>query len=164
MFVCRSTNRDEDDTQYINMDTLNRAFDIAEQETSDWFNGQTCSMENRRGESECPICFFRRRAKIILGLGSAWPKEHNADNPPERKAQVMTTDILKRWIASLDVPTMTDIYQTNAPNIFYASFALPLYAEHRNQFSAIDVSITDTTNGPRNRYMLKWNVPSDDEE
>jgi hypothetical protein len=80
------------------------------------------------------------------------------------KPQVMTMDILKRWIAYLDVPTMTDIYQTNIPNIFYASFAAPLYAEHKNQLVAIDVTVTDTPNGPRNRYMLKWNAPADDEE
>lgn len=162
MFIC-SPNGDEDENQYIDMETLNRAFDIAESETANWFNGHTCVMENKKGDQECPICFFRRRVKHILGLKVQWSQEHNANNPPERKPQVMSAEILSQWIAALDVPAVNDIYQTSAPNIFYATFALPLYAEEINQLSAIDVSVTETRNGPRNRYMLKWNSPLDDE-
>ncbi len=79
------------------------------------------------------------------------------------KPQIMTTDILKRWIKAIDVPIMTDIYQTHAPNVFYGSFALPLYAEHRAQLRALNIEVIDT-NGPlRNRYMLKWQPPRNDE-
>lgn len=73
----------DNEWEYVTLEMLNKAFDIAEQETADWFNGHTCSMENQRGDSECPICFFRRRVKHILQVDYRWPKEHNTDNPPK---------------------------------------------------------------------------------
>lgn len=77
--------------------------------------------------------------------------------------QVMTTDILKRWVAAIDVPIMTDIFQTAAPNVFYATFALRLEPGHYTQLKALNVEVVDT-NGPlRNRYMLKWQTPPNDE-
>lgn len=73
--------------------------------------------------------------------------------------QIMTADILKRWVAAIDVPIMTDIYQTTVPNVFYATFALRLEPEHYTQLKALNVEVIDT-NGPlRNRYMLKWQTP-----
>ena len=77
--------------------------------------------------------------------------------------QTMTTDILKRWIAAIDVPIVTDIYQTNAPNVFYATFALPLYAEHFAQLRALNIEAIDPNSSLRNRYMLKWRTPPNDE-
>lgn len=79
------------------------------------------------------------------------------------KPQVMTADILKRWISSIDVPIMTDIYQTNAPNVFYATFALLLSPEHKAQMRALDLDVIYPDSPLRNRYMLKWNPPRDDE-
>lgn len=79
------------------------------------------------------------------------------------KPQIMTESILKKWIATIDVPKMIDIYQTSAPNVFYASFDLPLYPEHRSQLRALNVEVVDTNSTLRNRYMLKWRTPPNDE-
>lgn len=49
-------------------DRLQIAFDLAEHDTSSHFEGRTCSMENKDGKSECPICYFRLRTKHHLGL------------------------------------------------------------------------------------------------
>lgn len=79
------------------------------------------------------------------------------------KPQIMTADILKQWIASIDVPIMTDIYQTKVPNVFYATFALPLYEEHYAQLRALGIEVTYPNSTLRNRYMLKWLTPQNDE-
>lgn len=79
------------------------------------------------------------------------------------KPQVMTADILKRWIASIDVPIMTDIYQTNAPNVFYATFAQLLSPEHKLQMKALSIEAIYPNSPLRNRYMLVWSPPKDDE-
>lgn len=79
------------------------------------------------------------------------------------KPQIMTVDILKRWIAAIDVPIMTDIYQTNAPNVFYATFALPLQSEHFSQLRALNIQAIDPHSTLRNRYMLKWQPPRNEE-
>lgn len=80
------------------------------------------------------------------------------------KPQIMTTDILKRWVAAIDVPIMTDIYQTAVPNVFYATFALRLEPEHRTQLKALSIEVVDPNSPLRNRYMLKWQTSSNDEE
>lgn len=77
--------------------------------------------------------------------------------------QVMTSDTLKRWIAAIDVPIMTDIYQTTAPNVFYASFSLRLESEHYAQLKALNIDVVDPHSALRNRYMLKWQTPTNDE-
>ncbi len=79
------------------------------------------------------------------------------------KPQIMTVDILKRWVASIDVPIMTDIYQTNVPNVFYATFALRLWPEHFTQLKALNIEVIDPNIDLRNRYMLKWLTPKNDE-
>lgn len=79
------------------------------------------------------------------------------------KPQIMTTDILKKWIASIDIPIMTDIFQTAVPNVFYATFALPLYPEHKQQMGALNLEVTEPIGSLRNRYMLKWLTPPNDE-
>lgn len=79
------------------------------------------------------------------------------------KPQIMTTEILKRWIKAMDVPIMNDIFQTDAPNIFYATFAMLLEPEHKQQLSALGLDVIYPNSPLRNRYMLKWNTPPDDE-
>ncbi len=49
---------------------LNDAFTKAEQETATHFDGATCSMPTIDGDETCPICYFRGRVKVHLGLGS----------------------------------------------------------------------------------------------
>jgi hypothetical protein len=79
------------------------------------------------------------------------------------KPQIMTIEILRRWLSALDIPIVTDVYQTNAPNVFYATFALPLYEEHYKQIRALDIEIIDPNSRLRNRYMLTWRPPRNDE-
>lgn len=64
----------------VTLEMLNHAFDIAEQETADWFNSHTCSMENKEGRQECPICFFRRRVKHVLGLAVQPDSDHSVES------------------------------------------------------------------------------------
>lgn len=50
----------------ISKERLDQAFGLAENDTAEHFNSQTCSMVNKDGESECPICYFRQRVKHHL--------------------------------------------------------------------------------------------------
>jgi len=77
--------------------------------------------------------------------------------------QVMTKDILTKWIRAIDVPIMTDVYQISAPNVFYATFALPLSSEHKAQITALGFEVIYPDSPLRNRYMLKWQTPKNDE-
>lgn len=52
--------------QLITDALLSMAFERAENETAEQFNQQTCSMVNKEGASECPICFFTKRVKAHL--------------------------------------------------------------------------------------------------
>lgn len=66
---------------------LERVFDLAEQKTAEQFGAEMCAMMNRNGNHECPICYFRARVKIELGLndGSVIPKEQPTMKPSETK-------------------------------------------------------------------------------
>lgn len=88
---------------------------------------------------------------------------HNQYAHEGGKPQIMTPDILKRWIAALDVPIITDIYQTNAPNVFYATFAMSLFPDDKAQIEALGIDVIYPNSPLRNRYMLKWQPPKDDE-
>lgn len=81
-----------------------------------------------------------------------------------KQPQTMTIDLLKSWFASIDVPSVVDVFQTKIPNVFYVTFALALYTEEQSQLEALQFTVSEVRNGPRNRYMLKWNAPSDDED
>lgn len=89
--------------------------------------------------------------------------ESSASEDREGRSRIMPVDILKRWIAALEVPTMTDIYQTNIQNVFYATFGAPLHAEHKHSMAAVGIEVTDPNSALRNRYMLKWTATPDDE-
>lgn len=80
------------------------------------------------------------------------------------KPQIMTADILKRWLGALDIPMVTDIYQTNAPNVFYATFAKSLFPDDKAQIQALGIEVIFPNSTLRNRYMLKWQTPPNDEE
>lgn len=45
---------------------LNAAFDKAEGETHDRFQGKLCSAETVDGIQTCPICDFRKRVRVAL--------------------------------------------------------------------------------------------------
>lgn len=79
------------------------------------------------------------------------------------KPQIMTADILKKWLAALEIPTMTDIYQTNAPNVFYATFSRSLFPDDKAQIQALGIEVIFPNSPLRNRYMLKWQPPRNDE-
>ncbi len=89
---------------------------------------------------------------------------HNQYAHEGGKPQIMTIEIAKSWLSAIDIPICTDIYQTKVPNVFYASFSLPLNAEHRLQISgALGFDVIDTDSPLPNRYMLKWRTPPNDE-
>lgn len=79
------------------------------------------------------------------------------------KPQVMTTEVLTRWLAAIEIPTCNDLFKTSAPNVFYATFALPLYGEHFAQLRALGIEAVDPRSQLRNRYMLTWQPPRNDE-
>lgn len=53
----------------FSVDVLVEAFNRAEGETAEFFNGQTCSLRDKEGHDTCPICYFRLRVKEHLGIG-----------------------------------------------------------------------------------------------
>lgn len=79
------------------------------------------------------------------------------------RPQVLNVDILKTWLRSIDIPIVTDIYQTAVPNVFYASFGLRLEPEHEAQIQALGVKVEYPNSSLRNRYMLIWKPPQNDE-
>lgn len=50
----------------FSIDEINQAFDVAESETSNQYNKQTCTMKDIDGNETCPICYFRARVKNNL--------------------------------------------------------------------------------------------------
>ena len=68
---CHERNADfQPDTLQIDFSKLDIAFNLAEEDTAKQFTSQTCSLTNKDGENECPICFFRRKVKEHLGIFS----------------------------------------------------------------------------------------------
>lgn len=63
-------------TQIFQLEALNHAFGLAENETAEQFGGKTCSLVDKDGNSTCPICFFRIRVKHHLGFGVAGAKSN----------------------------------------------------------------------------------------
>lgn len=79
------------------------------------------------------------------------------------KPQIMTIDILKKWFASIDVPRITDVFQTATPNVFYVSFNDVIYPEHHTQIGFLGFDIIEARGSLHNRYMVKWRTPPNDE-
>lgn len=52
----------------IYFDQLQAASDKAEQDTATRYNSQTCSLQDVDGNHTCPICYFRQRVKVYLGI------------------------------------------------------------------------------------------------
>lgn len=52
----------------ITLEMWKEALAKAETETATQFNGQTCSLINKDGQNECPMCYFSKRMKHHLGL------------------------------------------------------------------------------------------------
>lgn len=77
--------------------------------------------------------------------------------------QVMTAEIATKWIASLSIPTMWDIFQTATPNVFYASFQKTLFPDGKAQLKALGFDAVVSDERFHARYMLKWNPPRNDE-
>lgn len=74
----------------------------------------------------------------------------------------MTPDILERWIDALDVPRLTDVYQTQQPNYFYVSFDRPLSPADIDKLAALGFTVKRTP-PLRNRYSVVWQASEDDE-
>jgi hypothetical protein len=68
---CHERNADfKPEALQIDFSKLDVAFNLAEEDTAKQFTSQTCSLTNKDGESECQICFFRRKVKEHLGIFS----------------------------------------------------------------------------------------------
>lgn len=52
----------------ITLEQFQEAFMKAEVEASEHFEGKTCSLENKNGQHECPMCYLSIRIKHHLGL------------------------------------------------------------------------------------------------
>jgi len=103
-----------------------------------------------RHDKECPVSEGLRLLKKYT---------HEGGIP-----QIMTVDILKRWIAALNVAKLKDIYNPGIPNVFYATFWEAPRDGYMTQFRALNVEITPMTGlHEHNSYMLKWSPPPDDE-
>ena len=76
--------------------------------------------------------------------------------------QVMTQDILADWLKALSVPMAFDIYHAGV-NVFYVGFSRTLYPDDIRQIEALGFTVVYANSQLRNRYMLKWNTPKDDE-
>lgn len=58
----------------ITHEQLYEAFVWAENQTAREFGGAVCSMRNRTGEDECPICYFYAALKRELGFPAKHPE------------------------------------------------------------------------------------------
>lgn len=56
----------DDLTVEITPEMLEFAFNVAECRVAEQFNGRTCSMKNKDGNDDCPICWFRAETKRII--------------------------------------------------------------------------------------------------
>ena len=79
------------------------------------------------------------------------------------RPQILTAEILQTWLRALDIPSVNELYQTSAPKVFYATFGLPLRSEHVAQMGGLNIEVIDPNSALRNRYMLKWQPPRNDE-
>lgn len=61
----RSNDVKQDDYKF-DFKQLQIAYDKAEQDTANHFDGKTCSMRNIEGIDTCPICYFRMQVKSYL--------------------------------------------------------------------------------------------------
>jgi hypothetical protein len=72
------------------LDVLNQAFDKAEQETADQYRGHTCTMTDKDDNDTCPICYFRQRVKVHLGLmAPVAPEGHGATYDPNLMSTIL---------------------------------------------------------------------------
>ena len=78
--------------------------------------------------------------------------------------QVMTAEIATKWISSLNIPSMWDIFQTATPNVFYASFQKTLFPDDKAQLKMLGFDAVVSDERFNARYMLKWNPPRSDEQ
>lgn len=125
-----------------------------------------CDRENRwmfPDDGRCDTEFYRNARDYVRALLDEVRRLHNQYAHEGGKPQVMTIEIARQWIRAIDVPSMTDIYQTNVPNVFYATFGLPLRSEHIIQIEALGFVVVDPNSQLRNRWMLKWMPPRSDE-
>lgn len=74
----------------------------------------------------------------------------------------MTADILQQWLDALDIPRLTDVFQTSVPNWFYVSFERTLSPADKQSIAALGFAVERTLPLP-NRYSLVWSASEDDE-
>jgi hypothetical protein len=82
-------------------------------------------------------------------------------NSEPASRQVMDVATLRKWLLALDIPNVTDIFQPNAPNVFYVSFHKTLFPDDYRKIRALGLDAISTD--IRARYMVRWNPPKDEE-
>lgn len=82
-------------------------------------------------------------------------------NSEPASRQVMDAATLRNWLLALDIPNVTDIFQPNAPNLFYVSFHKTLFPDDYRKIKALGLDAISTD--IRARYMVRWNPPQDEE-
>lgn len=126
-----------------------------------------CERENKwmfSDDGRCDTEFYRNARDYVRVLLAEVRRLHNQYAHEGGNPQVLTIEIARQWIAAIDVPPMTDIYQTSVPNVFYATFSLPLLPEHIVQIEALGFRVKNPNSVLGNRWMLKWIPPKNDEE
>lgn len=48
------------------MELLQKAFEYAEQETANYYEGRSCGVMDKEGKHSCPICYFRKQVKDYI--------------------------------------------------------------------------------------------------
>lgn len=72
---------------------LQRAFNDAETDTAAHFDGRTCSLEDKNGNAACPLCHFRARVKIALGIRPALPHESSLTGESARPQDELSSAV-----------------------------------------------------------------------
>lgn len=86
---------------------------------------------------------------------------HEGLNSEPASRQRMDLATLRNWLLALDIPNVTDIFQSSAPNVFYVSFHKTLFPDDYRKIEALGLIAQPTQ--IRARYMMVWTPPKDEE-
>lgn len=70
---------------------------------------------------------------------------------------IMSTELMREWIESLDIPRIMDISVLRTPAAWYVRFYMGLNTSQINQLRAIGFSCTHVAEEHmRNRYLIRY--------
>lgn len=78
-------------------------------------------------------------------------------------AHGMTEEIIENWLTAANLPSITDIYKTTSPNVFYVSFDTQLSAAQKRQLAGLGFEVSNSCSSFKHRYMLTWTALPEDE-